>query len=143
GMGFPELIHVGAQANFAQKHGIGITLGNGFVGRKMYSLNLEYERFFGKSKKHDYSSTWYLASRLSYVYNEKSDSDLADREHIVAVIAVGRDFNFSSKTGLSLDFGYLFPIYERTMPEDGVAFRYIHEHSPTLRLQLFYRLKTQ
>jgi len=117
GFGIPELINIGFRTQINQSEA-GLSLGffppeeDSWVisWEKMFSVCGDYYfHFAGKSRFSDLRP-FYARAGLNYWKIEWEENDIDNC--LSTQIRLGRDFNFSKKTGMSLDAGVLIHLNE-------------------------------
>jgi hypothetical protein len=146
GVGFAELVHLGVKTQVSKQGQVGLYYGNGFYylpDEHYRTYSLDYQYHFGKESKHISRKVFYGHSELIYwtrnnVYEHMKSLALS--------IGVGRDFNFSDKMGMCLDFSLITALHQERVIKDEHYEPFLDitladaPLLPTLRLQIFYSL---
>jgi hypothetical protein len=142
GIGFPEMLHIGFNADISPKSALGFNAGANTSGFEAVQVTIEHKFNFASSKKFEASPTWYFGQRLAF-FHEDNSTRVWRILYLTPVI--GRHVNISDRFGLNLDLGIFIILWEKTnrcsAGCDGDERREFTDYfSPTGRLQIFYRI---
>lgn len=141
GIGFPELLYLGAYYEFNQIQ-IGMSVGTLPAGsdETLISISGDIYYHFGG---HSYLSTrrpWYTRLGLNYVRDE---TEFTVTKYNYLNIRVGRDLNITNKFGLKIGAGALFELSKKETvkkPSSGWGFNLDIPVIPSLGIGLFYKI---
>jgi hypothetical protein len=138
GFGFPDLLNAGIRYQIGQTQ-VGVSAGFFPIpGESMISgsFNLLYH-FAGSSELSD-RRPWYGRMGLVYLHDKKEGS--FNDKLVLLDIRGGREFNISSKFGISLDAGIMFKLFQDVGENELAVFIYDQIWViPAGGLGLFYR----
>lgn len=141
GIGFPELIHVGARYQSGQSQ-LGGSIGYG--DNSVYAFTGDYLYHFGKMSELSTRKKWYGRLGLSYL---RAEDEYDIFKTLVLHTRIGKELNISRVLGFGVDAGLAFRIFEeeteiKSGPGWDINFDFgILEYVfPTLGLHIFYKL---
>ncbi|MBN2520841.1 MAG: hypothetical protein JXB17_10080 [Bacteroidales bacterium] len=142
GFGLGESAYCGIEYRY-KSVSTGIDVGTLDLLRKkdgsLLTLTMDNSLYFLKKRKFDLR-TWFVNARLVYQYYDCPEYVISGL--IYAGPSIGREINFTNKIGISLDAGFLFPIYYKAESknineETPFLWRFPY---PELKAGIFYRL---
>ncbi len=144
GGSYAELWHLGVQSQFSERSKIGFYYGNGLYYKKdeyYRTFSLDYQYHFGRLSKHIDRHVYY--TNLEPIY--WTINNVYEHMNSLALCwGIGRNYYFSDKFGLSLNFALIKAIHQDRTIKD------IHYEPflditlsdcfllPTFRFQFFY-----
>lgn len=133
GIGFPELLNIGARYQLKQAQ-LGMSLGSFPSATEGYfyvSGDMYYH--FGGLSKLSLRHPWYGRIGLNYLRREDKEPYSSSKySYSYFLLRVGRDFNISKKLGIELDWGFGLRLINTENQDIPLI--------PTAGLGLFYRL---
>jgi len=145
GVGLLEAFHIGCKVQVAHKNQIGFYYGNALITDKStYSaFIIDHQFHFGKVSEYSERPVWFFRQGISYSINNDA---YIETKYLFLGLGLGREFNISSKFGISVDLGAVRTIMEKERIKDPSEAPWIDIKMsdliifPSARIQLFYRL---
>ena len=113
GLGFPELLNVGARYQLGQMQ-IGISLGSLPVkekDEKIISFSSDLFLHFAGLSKLSSRRPWYIRMSLNHT---RKETEYDYQKTLYLSPRIGREINISKKIGIQLDIGAFFSLYNKT-----------------------------
>lgn len=128
GLGFPDLVNIGARYQLKQDSlQLGISIG---VGQGIQAISADIFNHFGGFSKLSTRRPWYLKVGFNIIH--EPDEEFSDWAFLFN-LRLGRDINLSKKAGLNLEAGLGYSPFFGMLMEETKTF-------PSFGVYFFYRI---
>lgn len=148
GIGFPELINIGAQYNTTDNFGIGFGVGYFPLGNEEIAISVygDLSPYFGKPSKISDRPVWFVKIGLHYHHHEAwkyyYDDPYKYSKSFFLKLRIGRDIYITKRFGFKFELGGVFHhVYKDTLHFTLIFFDGESPPIlPSLGVALYYRL---
>lgn len=142
GAGFPEMVNLGFRFQLERSRlGVygGIVPG---IEDKIISVGADFYYHFGRSPNFSTRRPWYVKAGLNYSFQEET---FFKYTYVILVPRIGKDFNLSSRRGISLEGGLYFVLAHSEVEIKPGGYSvwggpWLPYIGPSFSLSVFYRL---